>query len=225
MRRDSSASAARVRDGSASASARLGVERPRHAADADDDGAVVVQLDGVADLQRDLRLPVGGRAGEHALGADVVDDDPVRPAQVGQLALHHHRRAADEGGVVDAGDDAGLVVAVVQPGLDQPAVHRHRPLHAVDSPDAEQLRAGHGLYVVDELDVGFHGPDVDAPGVGDGAVGPGHEADENTRLLRDEQRGEGQPHDDAEVLGPVAHEHFQRDEVHEPLAPSPAEFA
>jgi hypothetical protein len=40
----------------------------------------------------------------------------------------------------------------------------------------------------------------------------GPSADEDAGLLRQQQRGKGQPHDDAEILGAV--QHFERDEVH-----------
>src|SRR5262249_6560121 len=63
-------------------------------------------------------------------------------------------------------------------------------------------------------DVGVHHPDVGAFEVADLAGGVEQQAAEDGTLLRHQQRGEGDAEDDAEVLDPVAGQHFQRDPVH-----------
>ena len=62
--------------------------------------------------------------------------------------------------------------------------------------------------------LGVHDPDVRPGQVGNRAERAGHEPEENRRLLRDQQRRERQPHDDAEVLRLIPYEHFEDDEVH-----------
>ena len=111
-------------------------------------------------------------------------------------------------------DVAGLESAVLQARLEQALVQRHGPLHALDAAHAVQLGVLQRLDVVDELHLGVHDPDVRQAEVGDEAVGAGHQADEDGRLLGDEQGGEGQPHDDAQVLAAVADQHFQGDVIH-----------
>src|SRR6185436_18084952 len=75
--------------------------------------------------------------------------------------------------------------------------------------------------VVDEHDLWVHDPHVRAADVRDGGVRARHEPQEDRRLLRDEQRREREPHDDAEVLRPVADQHAPGDEVHDlPFAPA-----
>ena len=131
-----------------------------------------------------------------------------------EAALEHDGRAADEGGVVQAEDVADLEVAVLQAGLQEALVEGDGPLDAVDAPDAEELGVLEGFDVVDELDLGVHDPDVGLGGVGDEAVGAGHEAGEDGGLLGDEQGGEGEPHDDPQVFPAVPDQHFQGDGIH-----------
>jgi hypothetical protein len=145
---------------------------------------------------------------------DQVHDHALRPTQVVQRALDHLGRAADQRRIVQPDDVAGLEVAALEPGLEQALIERHGPLDALHAADAEQHCVLHGLDVVDELHLGVHDPDLRQAGVADEAVGPRHQADEDRRLLRDEQGGERQAHDDAQVLGPVAHQHGNRDGVH-----------
>ena len=144
----------------------------------------------------------------------VVDDDGVLAAQVGEAALDHDGRPADQGRVVEAQQVDGLEVAVLEARLQEPLVERHGPVDAGDAAHPEELGVLHRLDVVDELDLGVHDPDVGLGQIGDDAVGAGHQAGEDRGLLGDEEGREGEPHDDAQVLAAIAHEHFQGDAVH-----------
>ena len=74
------------------------------------------------------------------------------------------------------------------------------------------------LDVVDVLHLRIHHPDVRQADVRDETERARHDPDENRRLLRDQQRGERQTDDDADVFGPVTDEHFDRDEIHDRLS-------
>ena len=175
----------------------LGLKGAGHPADADDDGAVVIDFQGIAHLERRglsaglLRLP-----GQTGVGSHVIHDNGVLLAQVVQAALEHDRRAADKRGVVQAEDIADLKVAVLQAGFQQAFVQGNSPFDAVDAPDAEEFGVLEGLDVVNELNLGIHHPDIRLGKVGNETIRPGHEAGEDRGLLGDEQGSEGQPHDD-----------------------------
>jgi hypothetical protein len=128
--------------------------------------------------------------------------------------LDHHRRPADQRRIIEPEDVARLEISVAEPRLQQPLVKRHRPLDAADAAHAKQLGVLERLDVVDELNLAVHHPDVWVREIGDRAERPRHQPEENRRLLRDQQRRERQPHDDAEVFGLVADEHFERNEIH-----------
>src|SRR5256885_1435832 len=51
--------------------------------------------------------------------------------------------------------------------------------------------------------------------VADLARGAAHDAGEDRHLMGHQECGEGDPEDDAEVLAPVAGEHFPRDPAHD----------
>ena len=72
-------------------------------------------------------------------GADDVDDHRLAAPQVRQLPRDHLRRTADQRRVIQPDHDTGLKGAVGQPGLEQPLVERHGPLHPFDTADAEEL--------------------------------------------------------------------------------------
>ena len=143
-----------------------------------------------------------------------VHHDAVGASEILKPAFHHRGGAADQRGVVEADDVAGLEIAVVEPGLQDAFVKRDGPVHALDPADAQQLRVLDRLDVINELDFGVHHPDVGEARVGDEAVGAGHEAHEDGHLLGDEERGDGEAEEDAEVLAPVAGEHLERDVDH-----------
>ncbi|MFN9952881.1 MAG: hypothetical protein ACK55I_07260, partial [bacterium] len=90
---------------------------------------------------------------------DDVQDPGVGDAQVVDAPLDHRERGADEGGVVEAEEDHLLVFAPLEPGPGDPLVEPHRPIHARDAADAVEVRVGHRLDVVDELDLRIHDPD------------------------------------------------------------------
>src|SRR5205085_9068535 len=90
------------------------------------------------------------------------------------------------------------------------------PFDALRAADAEELGVLQGLDVVDELHLGVHDPDVGEARVRDEAVGPGHQADENRHLLGDEEGGDRQTEDNAEILAAVAGQHSKGDVDHRP---------
>ena len=95
----------------------LGLEGARVARDPDDDGAMVVDLQHVADRERHLRAAGHhGRLRELIVSADEVDDDAVGAAEIRELALHHLRRSADQRRVVEPDDVDALEIAVRRAG-------------------------------------------------------------------------------------------------------------
>ncbi len=171
----------------------LALERARDLAEPDDNGAVIVEFQCVADFQGNRLAAVIGNLGELVVRADFIDDDGLGAAKVfdppnfsGRIR-HHFRRPADERGIVEADHVAGLELAVLQAGADEALVKRHRPLDAGDAANAVKLRVLHRLDVVDELDFLVHHPDVGLAQIGDGAEGAGHQAAEDRGLLGDQQ--------------------------------------
>ena len=90
----------------------------------------------------------------------------------------------------------------------------HRPIDSLDPPHAIQLHFGHGLDIVDELDVRIHDPNVSPLDVANLTRGQQHQPAEDRGLLRDQQRRECHAQDDAKKLGPIAGQHFQRNPTH-----------
>ncbi len=101
---------------------------------------MVVQFQAVTHLNRHAFAP--GRRGfvQFVAGAVNIDDDAVAAAQVRHLAFQHNRRPANQGGVIQTNDVAGLEGAVPQTGFQQTLVHRHGPLHPGNSPHPVQFR-------------------------------------------------------------------------------------
>ena len=189
---------------------------------------MVVHLDLLAEELVVVLAQVGRRrqAGEELLEPVVVDEHRVGLAEVFELAFEDALpgRGADHRRVVQAQQDhrlddlAGRSLDVVDLGPGRPLVERHGPEDPVDPPDPVEVVLDHRLDVVDVQDVGVHHPEVGPGRVRHLAGGPQHQAAEDRPLLRDQERGERQPHDDPEELGPVAGQHLQRDPAH-PIAP------
>ena len=193
---------------------RIGLEGGRDLADAHDIDAVVVELQGVAHLERDAGA-VRGFSCQLALRTHHIHDDAVAAAEVGELAGDHLRRAADESLVIQADGNAGLKGAIVQAGAEGAFVERHGPVHTGDATHLEHLGFLQGLDVVNVLHLRIDDPDVRHGDVCEEAEGAGHDTGKDGRLLGDEQRGKGEPDDDANVFGAVANEHFQRVVIHQ----------
>src|SRR5215831_4468091 len=179
---------------------------------------MIIELKRIADAQWDwLPAWLQRRLGQLASGTDNIHNDGITLPKVRQVPGHHGRRSTDQGGIVQAHHVAGLEGAIRQPCLDQALIQWHGPLHPFHTADAVEFRILQWLDVIDELHLGVHDPQVGEPGVGDKSVGTRHQADKDGPLLGDEQRSEGEPDDNAQVLGAVAHQHLQSYSVH----PSP----
>src|SRR5262249_5949009 len=75
-------------------------------------------------------------------------------------------------------------------------------------------------HLIDVAHLVVHHPDVGVADVEDLAGGALHDAGEDGDLLRHQQGGEGDAKDDADVLAPVAGEHFPRDPGHGSFPPA-----
>ena len=151
----------------------------------------------------------------------LVDDDGVRLVQVFDAAEEHFSRGADQGAVVEPDQDNAAEIAagpvpipLGQPGPDVAAVEFDRPGHTLDSADAVQVVVRHAHDLVNLADVRVHDPDLALLNVPHQVGGPGHDRNEDRDLVRDQQRREGHAEHDAEVLGPVAGQHLERDPDH-----------
>jgi hypothetical protein len=131
--------------------------------------------------------------GQLAVAARGVDHDRVRRPQVLDVPLDHLWRPADERRVVDADHVAGLALAARELRREQSLVERDRPRHAAHGTDAIDLGVAEGLLVIDVQLVRVDDPEIRLAGVANEPDGPAHQPDEDRALLRDEERGEGQP--------------------------------
>ena len=157
---------------------RLRLKRPRDFADAHNNRAPVIKFECISDLQR-YGFPVRPNLGEFVGGADLVHDDSITTAQISQLALNHLRWPAEQRGVVQAHDIAGLEISITEPRLDQSLVERHRPLDAADTAHTIQDGILQWLDVVNELHFGIHHPDVGLGRIAQKAERASHEANED----------------------------------------------
>jgi hypothetical protein len=193
---------------------RVGLKGLCGFADADDDGAVVVELDGIAEFEGD-ELVVGTAAGEFGVGAGLIDDDAVSFTEIFERAGDHFCGAANQGGVIEAVDDGLLEVTVVEADAEVAFVERDCPGYAIDGADAGQLGIGHGFGVVGKLNAGIDDPDFDITEVTDGGGNAINNAVEHGKLLGDEEGGYRDSENDAEVAGAISSQHIEGKSVHE----------
>ena len=191
---------------------RKRLKRAARLADADDLRLVVVHFEPLADPRLLVR--------PEQLVAFEVHDHGVRLAQVEQVAEDHVGRRADKRGIIEPQQNRLLEIAVLQPRAREALVQPHRPGHARHAANAIQIAVRERLDVVRELHVGVHHPDVGALDVANLPARLQHQAAKDRRLLGDQQRGERDAQDDAQVLAAVAGQHFERDPVHR-VAPAP----
>ena len=185
---------------------RKALERAECLGDAHEHRAAVVHLKHAAEPER-LTRP-------DQLVAGVIHDHGIGLAEVSDRSHEDSLRRANERGVVHAQENHLVIISLLHPSPGEPLVEPHRPLDTRHSFDAKQAGVGQRLDVVDELDVLVHDPDTGPLDVANLADGERHQAAEDRRLLRDQQRGEHHAKHDAEVFHPVSDQHFPGNPEH-----------
>lgn len=174
--------------------------------DAHDHGLPVVHLELFAERE--------GFLGPKLLEAIFIHEDRVGMSQVAEIAERDILRSADERGVVEADEDHLLEGAIGEPAAVDAFVEPHRPGHARHTANAIEVVFAHRLDIVDELDLAVHDPNVGPANVLDLADGKRHQPAEDRALLGNEERGECHAEHNADELGGVARQHFERDPAH-----------
>ena len=176
---------------------------------------MIVHLDRHADRERNGR-PSGDRAGprERAAHAVDIDDHAIGKFEVGEPARDHERRSADQRRIVKADQRAALKGDVGEAHARIADIERHRPSDAIDAAHAADGGVGEWLDIAAVLHMRIHHPEIGEAGIAHEAVGHVEDAEEQRRLLRHEERGEGQAKNEAEIFAAIAEQHPQRDGQH-----------
>lgn len=146
-------------------------------------------------------------AGPHQPVLAVVHDHGVGLPEVPDAADEHPVGRAGQVGIVQADELHLLELAVQQAAAGAAPVEPHRPLHALDFPNAKDVVVGKRPGGVQVIHAGIHHADRRFADVADRADRQRHHAAEDRGLLRDQQRREGDPEDDPQVLPAVAAQH------------------
>ena len=141
-------------------------------------------------------------------GGKLINDHRVRQTHVLQPSGNHLHRSACKCAGINADELDDLELAIGQTHPLHPGVKGCGPGHAVHGTDQRHIRIAHGIGFVYLLDLLFHHPQ------GRGNIlerrrGPQHQAAEHTGLLRHEEGGKEQPHDEHEILGGITKEHAE----------------
>jgi len=166
-----------------------------------DGDAVVVDLDDFADR---IAAVLPDAANERA----IEDERIAAPDRLG-CGGPIVRRQANKARIVDADQGQRVDRPIGRFERGRRAKVRHGPVHAIDRPHPIKLGVADREPLLGLADSLVHDPHLGFAHVQDRVRTPCQKASKNRNLLCHEQGGEGNPEDQAEILHPIAHQHFQ----------------
>ncbi len=182
---------------------RVGLKALLRPAEPDDHRTPIVQLERVADLRVVELRP-----------RRFLDHDRVGAAQVVEAALDHLRRTPDQARPRKPDQLAPLEAPVGHLDVAETVEERLGPPHARHAPHPIQGTILQRAILGRPLRVRVQHPQVGLPDVLQRARRPHQQPKEERRLLIDEQRREGQPEHQGQVLRPIPEQHLDRHVQH-----------